>query len=201
MFILSNDKGKYICEDTFTQNGSMHKKYGITTDRNKAILYNEMNKAENVKNNCLNRSLRSMGFKVVQIKEQVISDSEKENIKPVNEETFSENLIGILNDITHIDSLVSDVQDKKNILFYALKTVDREISDIHHWIEFNKFNACEGYKAFALLKEKLSHRRDIKNGIEVLKAVSNVEETVIALKNRNYRPRELDELFQGDSYE
>lgn len=191
MFILTDNKGKFICKDSFKQNGSVHERYSFTTDQSRASSWESREKAENIKNNCLNRSLRDSGFTVKEI-----NKTAKKQVDCKHDEVdFTVDLTEILNDISHINSLMSDIPVKMNVLHHALSVVDREISDIHHWIEFDKFNAYQGYQAFAMLKEKLNHRRDIKNGIKVLDAVSNVETTVSNLKNRKYNPRELDELF------
>lgn len=196
MYILYDNHGKYICKDTFQQNGAMHERFRITTNRRDAASYDTKEKAENVKENCLNRNLKRMGFIVVEI-----PCEERVEIADVKDENFEVDLAAILDDLTHIDSLVVDIPLKKATLFKALSTVDREISDIHHWLELEKINACQGYRASALLKEKLMRRRDIKNGIEVLRAISDVEVTISNLKNRTYQPRELKELFEDKDYE
>lgn len=185
MYILVNKQGKYICKDK-------QDKFSVTTNPDIAAKWETYEKAENVKKNCLNSMLKNMGFQVKDNQVEVNNEG-----KPVDMETYEENLSEILSDVSHIDTLISDIPTKLNILYHALSVADREIIDIHHWIEFESFNACEGYKAFALLKDKLRHRRNVKDGIEVLRAVSDMETTINNLKNRSYTPRELEELFGG----
>lgn len=95
----------------------------------------------------------------------------------------------------------------KNDLTDKLSKIDQEISDIQHYIEFNNFDACKGFKAYKLLQETLIRRRGIKD--ELLKIQIFTETTVPDLfngrldqringiKNRTYKPRILTELFDG----
>lgn len=189
MYILANNSGKYICKDS-------KERFSITTNSQLATSWETREKAENVRKNCLTKTLKNKGFTVKEIKEEVKEETKEEKVA-IDLEHFEENLKDILDDVSHIDTLISDIPTKLSTLFHAQSIVDREISDIHHWIEFDRFNAYEGYKAFALLKSKLIHRRQIKDGIEILRAVSDMETTIQNLRNRSYTPRELEELFGG----
>ena len=195
MYILTNNHGKYICKNKYEYNGSVHERYSVTTNPDGAAKWETREKAENIKKNCLTRTLKDMRFQVQEIQGKPETEIRKD--VSVDLEKFEENLTAILDDVSHIDTLISDIPTKLNVLYHALSVADREITDIHHWIEFDKFNACEGYKAFALLKEKLRHRRHVKDGIEILRAVSDMETTINNLKNRSYTPRELEDLFGG----
>jgi len=187
MYILYDEKGNYICKDTFQQYGGMHECYSITTNIDNAVMFDSEEKADNVRRNCLNRNLKRMGFRVTEQQPDVNVQEEKS--VPVEV---------VLDDLSHVGSLLVDLNLKRDALFNALSVVDREISDIHHWLELEKINACQGYKASAMLREKLLRRRSIKDGIEIIQAISNVETTINNLKNRTYQPRELKELFGGD---
>ena len=187
MYILYDEKGNYICKDTFQQYGGTHECYSITTNKGNAITFDSEEKADNIRKNCLNRNLKKMGFMVAELE----PDKNAQEEKPVPVEV-------VLDDLSHVGSLLVDLNLKRDALFNALSVVDREISDIHHWLELEKINACQGYKASAMLREKLLRRRSIKDGIEIIQAISNVETTINNLKNRTYQPRELKELFGGD---
>lgn len=195
MFVLMNDNGCYITRDN---NG----KYGFTTDKGKAEKWSEKDKAKRVRKNCLTKKQKDKNFRVMEIedkpptpkeepKKSIIFDSDIEEIE-INLETYDEDLSEILHNVSDINTIFtdmfSDLPNKLNILRHELSVTDREISDIHHWIELKSFNACEGYKAFALLKDKLRHRREVKDGIYILNVVNTA-------KNRKYTPRELNELF------
>ena len=207
MYALTDGQGNYVCKDIYELNGSHHETYGITTDSHKAVTWKSSDTAENIRKNCLKSVMRKRFHTV-----EVIVSSEKEtNIYDeigesaatfeieyqVNEETYDQDLSLIMESISSFDTLLNNSNTKLNILYHALSVADREITDIHHWIEFNNFNACEGYKAFALLKEKLKTRREIKNGIEIYQAVSGIEDAMLKVKNKKYKPRELKELFGG----
>lgn len=100
----------------------------------------------------------------------------------------------------------------KNITQYRanldiqLSNVDKEITDIQHYIEFYSLDAAKGYKAYRMLKERLTKRRFIKDEIRradyfiagtatdfshgaVTKRINNME-------HRQYEPRVLCELFE-----
>lgn len=90
--------------------------------------------------------------------------------------------------------------------------VDCAISDILHYIEFNNFNACQGYKLANMLKQYRIERREIKcekQQIDILlnntlksitsesvkKRFNDIE--VSSYCNENYKPKVLVELFEG----
>lgn len=91
------------------------------------------------------------------------------------------------------------------ILSQKLSTIDQEICDIQHYIEFNKLNAANGYKTYKLLRDKLLKRRVIKNDFykfQLLKdaKVSDIfdgtlEKKLEASNTKTYTPRVLKELF------
>lgn len=90
--------------------------------------------------------------------------------------------------------------------------VDCAISDILHYIEFNNFNACQGYKLANMLKQYRIERREIKcekQQIDILlnntlksissesvkKRFNDIE--ISSYCNKNYKPKVLVELFEG----
>jgi len=213
MYTLVDGQNRYICKDKYIMNGSSHETFGITTDYNKAITWESEEKAENVRKNCLKPNMKQK-FHVSKLKqseklnnisdeipEKSIMETTEQNTK-IDTDTYTtdmymNDLSMIMESITILDTVLKESHNKLNILHHALGVIDREITDIHHWIEFNSFNACEGYKAFALLQGKLKTRREIKNGIEVFTAALNIEDTMQGIKNKKYQPRELKELFGG----
>lgn len=90
-------------------------------------------------------------------------------------------------------------------LSQKMSKIDQEVCDIQHYIEFNKLNAADGYKAFKLLQDKLLERRVIKDDLakfQMLAAakVSDIydgtlEKHIEALEGRTYTPRVLTHLF------
>ena len=97
------------------------------------------------------------------------------------------------------------VQSRQEILNDELSKVDREISDIHHFIEFECLNAYQGWVVYKLLQKKLLKRRSIKDEIMIAGNVlsskidyvslNNVSKSIKGLEHRMYKPRELSDLF------
>jgi len=77
-----------------------------------------------------------------------------------------------MNDIqTNINSLLqitNDIEFKINELNKLGTQYDREINDIIHYIEFNKFSASKGYWLSKQLKEVRINRRNNHNEVELL---------------------------------
>jgi len=217
MFVLANDKKQYICKTNYQSNGSNHEVYGITTDYNKACKWDSPVTARKVKKNQLKQSIRE-GLHVLEIitsdnaitlespadetEEQKIIEIEKEEIEDIelNEDEIidlNNSIYKIFEKVGVIDSLLNESETELMILHQALSITDKEISDIYHWIELSSFNARDGYKISALLKEKLVKRRKIKNSIEILTEMPQLELKLKHQKNKKYAPRELKDLFEG----
>ena len=87
-----------------------------------------------------------------------------------------------------------------------LSEVDKEISDINHYIEFGKFNAYQGWLAFNMLRHRLRKRRKIKNELLVIQQLGDskitssmlqaIKKSIAEMDNRKYIPRVLNELFE-----
>lgn len=100
-----------------------------------------------------------------------------------------------------VNTVFADIVSRKVTLNNKLSEVDRKICDVLHYIEFNKLNACDGYKTYKMIREYRLERRTIKDEIEMLDDVYNnitklIEESINRLSNRKYKPRELPELFK-----
>lgn len=98
-----------------------------------------------------------------------------------------------------------DLKQYKDKLRHDLSITDQKITDINHYIEFNKLNACQGYKMSKLLQDTLKERREIKNELGILgevngfnlKSIINGKLTTIQQKKqKKYKPRVLKELFK-----
>ena len=107
--------------------------------------------------------------------------------------------------LTLLDSVSILKESKKGCLTdlnSKLSDIDQEISDLEHYIEFNRLNACDAYNAYKMLRDALQKRRKIKDSIiaaqtlyescdiDTLSSCSNL------LHNRKYYPRKLTSLFQ-----
>lgn len=107
-----------------------------------------------------------------------------------------------------LENIGQKIKKRRNELSCELSKVDKEISDIHHYIEFYSMSASRGYKMAKMLKDRLIRRRAIKDETEMLNRISVMTVGHIGngkgrsdldkLKNKQYTPRILTELFEGD---
>lgn len=105
-----------------------------------------------------------------------------------------------------LEKLTHEARLRKLELNSALSKIDREKSDILHYIEFYPLNACQGYKMAKMLKDCLIERRKVKNEAEELDRISRMNVGFIGngkgkaalakVKEKQYRPRVLRELFE-----
>lgn len=86
-----------------------------------------------------------------------------------------------------------------------LSDIDKEIVDVEHYIEINDLMDSEACAILAMLQSKLRSRRNIKNEIQIIKAIDdcNIDGTMFdslrvvidQIRNKTYTPRKLSELF------
>lgn len=176
MYILNN-QGNYICR------GSDDRLF-LSKDINKAILFKTRERAANTLLN-LPKALRGKKFEVELF--ETIKYEELQKLK---------NNIGLLalcsNDIDRYQKQIRE----------QLSTIDLELTDIDHYIEFNKLSASDGYKIFKLRQDKLKKRREIKDALytcSLLKKHSLESKKIIkeisCRERRKYTPRVMNELF------
>lgn len=61
-----------------------------------------------------------------------------------------------------LEKVAQEMKTRRAYLNSELSKVDREITDIEHYIEFYPLNACQGYKAAKMMKDCRVKLRDIK---------------------------------------
>lgn len=101
---------------------------------------------------------------------------------------------------------MDEYQDNLNQM---LSDVDKEICDLMHYLEFNDLDTKEMLKVAEMLKERRQHRRQIKDEMEktaLMKdtfldnsfgtKVQQSLDIMIRMKDRQYTPRRLNELFE-----
>ena len=159
-----------------------------------------MHKLTNFINNCISPDLRKK-CKVV----DVDSIGTKHVAIPTIKSESSEQKL--FDDIfTKLKSLGSaNFQKEHDELSQQLSKIDQEVCDIQHYIEFNRLNAAEGYKAYKLLQDKLLERRVIKDNQSKFQMLASakvsdifdgtLEKNLSELSHRTYTPRVLKELF------
>lgn len=112
----------------------------------------------------------------------------------------------VLESDTLFDMGIITLSKRKIYLVLELAKVEREITDIYHAMEFHNYSACNGFKMYKLLQERLLHRRKIKDEIQKIDyivsgiceeiSVNQIMEKIHGMDHRHYQPRALKELFE-----
>ena len=163
--------------------------------------------ANNLYNNSLPKALKSV-FHIQKI------DTPPDNVKQITQSEVenntekvmvAENIQKWIDKITDLNGLATDALHRKEELCEELSFVDRELSDINHYIEFCNLNAAQGYKAYKMIKDRRIIRRSIKNELDVINiilskkisetATDEIHKAITGMDNRKYEPRVLNELF------
>lgn len=179
--------------------GCVNGKYTEVNDMNLAIK-GTMHKLTNLVKNCVAPDKRKKCNIIPESSE--IQNSYKTVTKVTNivtNSTFDE----VISKLKALD--VTSFTKEQGELSKLLSQIDQEITDIQHYIEFNRLNAAEGYKAYKLLQDKLLVRRGIKNDMMKFQVLTSakvsdifdgtLEKNLEVLANRTYTPRVLKELF------
>lgn len=191
MYVLYNQK-YYLMHNAIGQ-------WTPTPELNESFQFNDKTKAENALSN-LPKQMRNLGYFVQQI------DAPS---KPVD---FDRNTNLDLVDYDSALAQIGSFCDLHNQLVaraawveYKLQEVENKIQDVLHAIEFNSYNARDGYKIYKLLHDLRLERRKYKDEqiiADVMKsgfAGSNwklARTRVDDLKDRQYHVREMEELFE-----
>ena len=191
MYVLYNTK-YYLMQNAIKQ-------FVPTPELNESFQFNDKTKADNALSN-LPKQMRNLGYFV----QQVDAPS-----KPLEIDGFDNSeLVNYDSALAQIGSFC-DLHDqlvaRATWVEYKLQEVDNKIQDVLHAIEFNLYNARDGYKIYKLLHDLRLERRKYKDEqiiADVMKssfAGSNWElarTRVDDLKNRKYHVREMEELFE-----
>jgi DNA repair ATPase RecN len=191
MYVLYNNK-YYLMHNTIGQ-------WVPTSELNESFQFNDKTKAENALAN-LPKQMRNLGYFVQQI------DAPS---KPVEIDRFDNselaNYDSALAQIASFCDLHDQLVARATWIEYKLKEVENKIQDVLHAIEFNSYNARDGYKIYKLLHDLRLERRKYKDEqiiADVMKsgfAGSNwelVRSRIDDLKDRQYHVREMEELFE-----
>lgn len=117
----------------------------------------------------------------------------------------SDNIKKWLDKVSDLNGLAKDALHRKEELVRQLSEVDKELCDVHHYIEFCNLNAVQGYKAYKMVKDRRIRRRSIKNELDVINiilgkkisetATDEIKRCIAGMDNRSYEPRIMKELF------
>lgn len=191
MYVLYNQK-YYLMHNAIGQ-------WTPTPELNESFQFSDKIKADNALSN-LPKQMRNLGYFV----QQVDAPS-----KPVDFDQFTNvDLVDYDSALAQIGSFC-DLHDqlvaRATWIEYKLQEVENKIQDVLHAIEFNLYNARDGYKIYKLLHDLRLERRKYKDEqiiADVMKsgfAGSNWElarTRVDDLKGRQYHVREMEELFE-----
>ena len=187
--------------------------------RDGARLFKDKNLADKYFKNSVSKVLKNIGFKVEEIIDETkndSSDSTKDNVSNIvnnissNDKinnTYSSVDINYLKDtINGLSDQLTTLKGNKAWLLDMESEVDKEISDIMHFIEFNNFSASDGYKLCKAIKDLRLRRRKIKNELELINivnvhtlnnvALGQTNKAITGLDNKKYAPRVLADLFE-----
>ena len=191
MYVLYNQK-YYLMHNAIGQ-------WTPTPELNESFQFIDKTKAENALAN-LPKQMRNLGYCVQQVDTPT---------KPVDFDQFTNvDLVNYDSALAQIGSFC-DLHDqlvaRATWVEYKLQEVENKIQDVLHAIEFNSYNARDGYKIYKLLHDLRLERRKYKDEqiiADVMKsgfAGSNWElarTRVDDLKDRQYHVRNLEELFK-----
>ena len=163
-YIIKSENEDYLA-------GKETNTFHITRDGNLATRFITKTKADNVLMN-LPKNYRNKGLRVIKKKKK------KKEKRPAIKNNNRDNVFSI-EEINSKQSMIV----RKDKLKDKLSQLDKELTDIDHFIEFNTFSASEGYMIVKMRKDILAERRKIKN------EMTNVERV------QKYQPRVLKKLF------
>lgn len=191
MYVLYNNK-YYLMHNAIGQ-------WIPTSELNEAFQFNDKTKADNALSN-LPKQMRNLGYFVQQI------DAPS---KPVDFDQFNNsNLVNYdlaLAQIGAFCDLHDQLVARTTWVEYKLKEVENKIQDVLHAIEFNSYNARDGYKIYKLLHDLRLERRKYKDEIFIRELIDDnirsadwgkFKSRVEYVKNRKYNAREMEELFK-----
>lgn len=181
-------------------------KYTSVSNETLADRWDDRNKASKVLGSSLPAKLKR-GYRVVEIQDDppITQKVERENsTQKLSTEQFQGNLADFL---ATAQALTQHIGARSTELHEMQGKADREVSDILHYIEFNSLNACQGFKAYKMLREVLLKRRGIKDEMQFLSSFQNTKisaddigklvDEVNNPRQKIYTPRELPQLFEG----
>lgn len=200
VYVLTDGKGKYIRKDILTN------KYVPVSSFKEAQQWDSQIKANSVLYNSVAKAIRTNYFvKLIETEKIVVKEELNKQKELCKREIADDNIDDWIGKINTIIDILSNSNERKEILTLKLSDIDKEIVDIQHYIEFGKFNCYQGWMCFKMLQNALQQRRKYKNEISVLNLIKEckVDKTSLEslfvkisdIRNKCYRPRKFPELF------
>lgn len=111
-----------------------------------------------------------------------------------------------LDDMKMVAKYFNEAAERKKQVQEKLDIIEKEILDIRHYIEFKSLNACDGYNAYKMLRQRLITRRECKNELRILevltanvfttKDIAGIDGIIDSFDTVVYKPRVLTNLFE-----
>lgn len=201
-YVLSNGEGTYI-----TQSGG---KYAPIRSFNQALKITNLAKAMRILNSSIPKNIRSHFIPEHHGTEETVEKDSEEKQQEICFRAIDHGEFAEWQDkIQQLVELFGGTESRYSELSTKLSDVDKEITDVQHYIEFGKFNCYQGWLCFKMLQNLLQQRRQYKNEMQLITrmkeckisgdSVKTLFEGVKEIQNRLYTPRKFPELFKGAS--
>lgn len=195
--VIRYDKVSFVALDS-------NKKYCLTTDKKRAVR-NSLVKMNNIMNNSLGSHIDKSKCEVV----PYVAETKIQSLTTVSVPAYSKlDMQKLNNALSVFEEQACMAKGNEDYLNKELSNLDKEISDVLHYIEFYKFNAAEGYKLAKLLKTITEKRRDVKNELKLINIIKThtlnmagdgkTTTAIKALGDQKYNPRILTSLFERE---
>jgi hypothetical protein len=166
----------------------------LTTVSDDAYMWTLKTSAENVLSDAKNRSSNSP--------HATIDNSYKVEPVYIYVSDIEPDISNDLDTIKLFADIVQDSAEREESLLAQLSKVDRELSDIEHFIEFVDLNGVDGFKIYKKMQSIRQIRREIKHRLKIVQTINSqsidpevLKRLVKGFGNIYYKPREVD--FDG----
>lgn len=183
--------------------GTSKNNYVPVKDINAAKKFSTKEQASNVFKSCVPKILRHNHNWSL----QEFEDMNADNTEKINDTYTPVDLVELKTTLNDLASKFSTLKGNKEWLLDQQSGIDKQISDILHFIEFEKFSACEGFKLCRALKELRLKRREVKNELELINIINchtcnnmangSTNKAIASIESKQYTPRILSELFEN----
>ena len=203
VYVITDGNGSFIRHDEGTG------RYVPIRSLKHAKQWDSAAKAGAILKNSISSSIRSnYEVRLVETEQTVekLTIAETQNtisLRPIEDD----NIKDWLEKVNTIQEVLSGSGNRSAELNEKLSEIDKEISDVNHYIEFGNYNACQGWRCFKMLQMLLRQRRKYKNEIQVLQMIRDcrfdkdslavLSERIADVSNKCYHPRAFPDLFMN----
>lgn len=163
----------------------------LTSSPDDAYMWTLKTSAENVLSDAKNRSSNSP--------HAIIDNSYKVEPVYIYVSDIEPDISDDLDTIRLFADIVQDSAEREESLLAQLSKVDRELSDIEHFIEFVDLNGVDGFKIYKKMQSIRQIRREIKHRLKIVQTINSqsidpevLKRLVKGFCNIYYKPREVD---------